>query len=161
MSMKFILPLALMATASVMLVPASADAASETRVYKWHTFNDWDVNNNGYIETREYEDYAFALADADRDGRLQPNEWETYTRTFYDPWDVGYNQVTYYDTDNDGVIERKEFKRFVSTDSDRSLYRVWDYDRDKRIGREDWKEVTTYYTRTVSPPAVIQYEYND
>lgn len=141
---------------------ASADAAQETRTYRWQTFDEWDVNRDGFIDGSEYEQYSFGMADTDADGRLGDNEWKVYTRTFYDPWDVGYKTVTYYDTDGDGFVERKEFKRFVSTDADGTLYRTWDYDRDNRIGPDDWQQVTTYYTTHHSAPIVIRKtHYND
>ncbi len=161
MSKTSFMPLMLAASFMIPGFIASAPAAQETRVYQWQTFNEWDANGDGFIDGPEYENYAFGVADADADGRLADKEWKVYTRTFYDPWDVGYKQVTYYDTDGDGFLERKEFKRFVSVDNDRSLYRTWDYDRDNRIGPNDWQQVTTYYTTHNAPPIVVRHHYND
>lgn len=163
MSNRYILPLMLAASFIIPGMIASADAASETRVYRWQTFDDWDTNHDGFIDGSEYENYSFGMADSDADGRLGGPEWKVYTQTFYDPWDVGYKTVTYYDTDGDGYLERKEFKRFVTVDDERAnLYRTWDHDRDNRIGPDDWQRVTTYYTTIRAPgPAVPIERYND
>jgi hypothetical protein len=159
------LPWALMVSAFALGIPAAANAATqETTVYRWQTFNEWDANQDGFIEAPEYQDYAFGIADIDRDGRLQDNEWTTYTRTFYDPVNVGYNKITYYDADGDGFVERKEFQKLSAAEGERSLYRMWDYDRDNRVSPDDWKRVTTYYViPTRERPLVVMppQNYND
>ncbi len=160
MTKRYAMPLALMVSAFALAVPATAHA--ESKVYRWQTFNNWDVNRSGFIEGPEYQDYAFTVADVDGDGRLEQNEFVTYTRTFYDPMDMDYDQVTYYDADGDGFIERKEFRKLSAIEGERTLYRMWDYDRDNLVGPDDWTRVTTYYTTHQEPrPAQPPEYYND
>lgn len=157
--------MAMMVSAFALGAPVAADAAvQETRVYEWHTFNNWDADHSGFIEGPEYQDYAFGVADLDHDGRLEDNEWSTYTRTFYDPVNMGYNKITYYDADGDGFIERKEFSKLSTLEGEASLYTMWDHDRDRLISPGDWERVTTYYrvpTRLAPSVSMPVDNYND
>ena len=112
---------------------ASAQAAevTETRVYKWQTFADWDADKSGFIEAPEYQKRSFVLADVDGDGFLENEEWVTYTHTFYDPVKVKYDVITKYDMDGDGYVDQIEYKKFTETPD--SLFTAWDYDKDKLI----------------------------
>lgn len=121
------------------VAPITADAAD---TYKIETFENIDVDKSGFMENGEYLDYAFGKADWDNDGYLENTEWVKYTEVYYDPYEIGYDSYTSYDTDGDGFIDRSEFNEFPTT----SLYSAWDYDNDNAINSDDWDRVTAHYT---------------
>lgn len=143
---KFTFSALLMATVfgvGVATAPTLASAATDD-TYQWKTFNDVDVDRSGFVEDDEYRTYTFGMADWDNDGYLEETEWASYTETFYDPWDVGYDSFTQYDTDGDGFIERTEFDEFAAAPNE-SLYSVWGFDADDGLDEGDWDQVTAYF----------------
>lgn len=127
--------------ATVFSIGALTSVQAADNTYKFESFENIDVDRSGYLETGEYQNYAFDKADWDNDGYLENTEWASYTETFYDPYEMDYEEMTYYDTNGDGFIDRSEFNETASGD----LYEAWDYDNDDRVNSSDWDRVTAYY----------------
>lgn len=88
-----------------------------------HFFEDWDRNDDGYIDKSEYVTAHFAMIDLNKDGVIAKSEWD-YSGRFWmeEDYPTGFD---YWDLDNDGYIQREEFTERLKIDSE---FALWDTD---------------------------------
>lgn len=95
-------------------------------------FDDWDTDDDGYINESEYATGLFGVYDANDDGNITEEEWEM---TFNEAWanDGGYNE---WNVDNDPRLNQDEFSAGMFEYYDLNENSVIDKDERQRALRQ-------------------------
>lgn len=105
-------------------------------------FDDWDIDDNAFVDENEFYDYTFSLADENDDALLDENEWSSYTSYWYEPYNLDYGAFGNYDTDRSGYLEDTEY---YAMGEDVGYYAIWDNDRDGYVNPDEYAGITDYY----------------
>lgn len=127
-----------------------------------HYFDHWDTDNEtGIIEEGFFKE-SYAGLDTDNDNLLSDEEWLIGYNYFFEDYLV-YDKIAYYDTNNDGVVEYKEFSDviydtayFTDVDVDQDNYiseyelanyvfENWDSNDSGMISKSEFNQFDWYY----------------
>ncbi|WP_162052203.1 EF-hand domain-containing protein [Pontibacter pamirensis] len=122
-------------------------------------YQDWDVNDDSFLDEDEFTTSFFQIWDTDNDGMIEDIEWnaavadynlagadwaawDTNTDGFIETaeFDTGFNNLGWYnawDTDGNGLIEAREYTDGVFT--------IWDEDEDDVLDDTEYTYFNTYY----------------
>lgn len=91
-------------------------------------FEDWDVDDNSFLDEGEFTTSVFQLWDTDKDGMIEEIELSTAVTDF------GLSGAA-WETDSDGYIEMAGFETgFAGT----GWFDAWDTDNDNRISEREY-----------------------
>ncbi|OPZ20969.1 MAG: transaldolase/EF-hand domain-containing protein [candidate division BRC1 bacterium ADurb.BinA364] len=115
----------------------------------------WDEDRNGLLERREFRGRpaAFTEADADENNRLHLAELMAMLR---DTSPLQYSPDKFlaaHDLDGDGLVDEREW---LKTESDETLFRLIDADRDGTMTLEEAKTFLFRYERRLAPLPTIE-----
>lgn len=113
-------------------------------------YEDWDVNDDNFLDEEEFRASFFKIWDTDNDGMIEDIEWSAAVADYglngldWDTNDDGYIDTTEFntgfsdtgwyeawDTDGDGLIEMREY-----TDG---IFTIWDEDDDDVLNAEEYR----------------------
>ncbi|HEX6983060.1 MAG TPA: hypothetical protein VF181_09890 [Balneolaceae bacterium] len=96
-------------------------------------FDNWDVNNDDYLDEEEFYDAYDEVGyydewDSDDDDSLSETEWEMAADEHLGAYDSG--KFSDWDTDGNGMISEPELQE--------GLFELIDQDSNGQIGGDDW-----------------------
>jgi len=96
-------------------------------------YEDWDANDDDFLDEDEYSQGLFSSWDINDDNRLDQNEWNTASNDFR----IGDQNWTDWDANNDGYLDNNEYRDGISQNG---WYRDWDADKDNRINKREYSD---------------------
>lgn len=133
---------ALALIAGATFLPLSAMAQDFTVNPAFSDYGSWDLNDDGRIIEEEFSLNSYSVMDRDQDALISEDEWNDYTSNWFDPYEVNYGDFEYYDTDQSGKIDEREYS-YVLEDTD--LYAYWDYDSDGYVADTEYYDAINVY----------------
>lgn len=140
-----------------------ADAWDEDEFYTTFSnnafFEDWDLDNDGFLTEEEFTASFIRTWDLDNDGRISQSEWDAAKLDY----GVDAANWTAWDTDGDGYIEEAEFEteftrigwydawdlddnaQLTEQEYTTGVFRIWDENNDNRLDETEYVHYNTYY----------------
>lgn len=96
-------------------------------------YEDWDLNDDNYLDENEFNESYYDVWDTNNDGILDENEWNEDTEAF------GLKNETWanWDTDKNKQVDKNEFQAAFKNNN---YYSTWDADRNNQLTEREFSD---------------------
>ncbi len=96
-------------------------------------FEDWDLNDDNFLDENEFDGSYYQVWDTDNDGILEESEWKDDVTNFgltNEDWDT-------WDANNDNQVDKNEFNTALE---DNNYYSTWDADKNNQLTEREYTD---------------------
>lgn len=100
-------------------------------------YDGWDTDDDGYLNERELNEGVYGALDEDNNNVLDENEWDAYSSIYSETRATEIGDFDSWDMDNDGYLASDEF---MSKNGEIFRYSDWDQSGDDRLDKTEFNQ---------------------